>query len=128
MLVGYARVSTPDFDSARLESRYRFGEEGDLPVDMALSGEVNTERTEKGSREYGLEPRLILPKDFDKLNVTLNLPTEITLQQRTVEFLPSLGVRYDLSQLLRVGSEVKGTPARPEATLIPQVWRRFRMR
>src|SRR5262249_6903638 len=51
------------FDSARLETRYRFGEEGEFPLDIALSGEVNTERTEKGRRDYGLEPRLIVSKD-----------------------------------------------------------------
>jgi len=110
------------FDSARLETRYRFGEEGELPVDIALSGEVNTERTEEGARDYGLEPRLILSKDVGALNGTLNLPTEISLRQGAVEFLPALGLRYDLSPLIRVGSECQGNPVRQEAVLNPQLW------
>ena len=87
-----------------------------------LSGEVKTERTEAGARDYELELRLILSKDAGALNVTLNLPTEISLRQRAVEFLPALGIRYDLSALLRVGSEFKGNPVRPDALLIPQLW------
>ena len=37
-----------DFDSARLETRYRFFEEGTLPIDVALSGEINAGRDEAG--------------------------------------------------------------------------------
>src|SRR5262245_34900304 len=52
------------FDSGRLEGRYRFGEEDERPVDIAASGEINTERDERGKQVFGLEPRLILSKDI----------------------------------------------------------------
>ena len=55
-----------NFDSGRFEVRDRFGEEGDRPVDVALSGEMNMRRLEDGHYQYGIEPRLILSKDFSK--------------------------------------------------------------
>ena len=65
-----------DFDSARLESRYRFLDEGVLPVDVAASFEVNSERKSDGSTTVGVEPRLILSKDFgekvDRKSTRLN--------------------------------------------------------
>src|SRR6266550_3760485 len=77
-----------NFDSGRLETRYRFGEEGTWPVDVALSGEVNTARLENGRRQYGVEPRLIFSKDFAKVNATLNLAEEIPINRGS----PSLGL------------------------------------
>ena len=64
-------------DSSRLETRYRFFDEGTLPLDIALSGEINTHRDEQGHQIFGIEPRLILSKDFGKLNLTVNLAEEI---------------------------------------------------
>ena len=49
-----------NFDSGRFEARYRFGEEGDWPIDVALSGETNMRRLETDHYQYGIEPRLIL--------------------------------------------------------------------
>ncbi len=84
MVDGRATVDDPDkgkanFDSARLETRFRFTEEGDWPVDVAFSAEVNTRRLENGHYQYGLEPRVVLSKDFAKLNFTLNVALEYSV-------------------------------------------------
>jgi hypothetical protein len=46
-------------DSSRLETRYRFFDEGTLPIDIAVSGEVNTHRDEHGHQIQVLLPRQI---------------------------------------------------------------------
>lgn len=110
------------FDSARFETRYRFSEEGTHPVDIAISGEFNAERDEAGVDRLGIEPRLILSRDFDKLNLTLNLSEEIPFDSRQPEFLIAAGFRYDATQLFRFGSELKYSPQEHEAAIIPQIW------
>ncbi len=112
----------PDFKSGRFETRYRFGEEGENPIDVAISGEVNTERDEEGSQQPGIEPRLILSKDFDQLNLTLNLPLEILLDSGSTEFIPSFGARYNATKLLRLGSELKYNADAHEGSIVPQIW------
>jgi hypothetical protein len=64
-------------DSSRLETRYRFFDEGTLPIDIAASGEVNTNRDAQGHQIVGIEPRLILSKDFGNLNLTTNLAEDV---------------------------------------------------
>lgn len=86
MVDGRATVDNPDngkanFDSARLEMRFRFTEEGDWPVDVAFSAEANTRRLANGHYQYGLEPRLVLSKDFAKLNFTLNVAEELPVNR-----------------------------------------------
>ena len=111
------------FDSARLETRYRFREEGKLPVDIAVSGELNTSRDELGARRYAFEPRLILSKDFrEKWNLTLNLAEEIALTGGEHSFNPAFGVRYNARRKLRLGSELKYDSEAQNGAVIPQVW------
>lgn len=114
------------FDSARLETRYRFHDEGELPVDIAISGEVNTENHEGHGQELGLEPRLILSRDLGELNLTLNLADEIVPRAREASFNTSFGVRYNLGDWFRVGSECKYDFRSREGSVIPQVWFVFR--
>lgn len=113
------------FDSGRLETRYRFYEEGTLPVDIALSVEVNTERDEANVLRFGIEPRLILSKDFGKLNLTLNLAEEIPVDSRREAFNISSGFRYDATELFRFGSELKYNVDERQASVIPQIWFAF---
>jgi len=86
MVDGRATVDNPDngeasFDSARFEMRQRFAEEGDWPIDIALSAEANTRRLENGHYQYGLEPRLVLSKDFANLNFTLNVAEQLPVNR-----------------------------------------------
>ncbi len=110
------------FDSGRFETRYRFFEEGEKPVDTAVSLEINTERDEKGHLKTGIEPRLILSKDFGQLNFTLNLPVEVKFDSGNTAFIPSFGVRDNVNGLLRLGSELRYNTDNHEGSIIPQIW------
>ncbi len=113
------------FQSARFETRYRFFEENEKPVDVAVSAEVNTERDEEGRQQPTIEPRLILSKDFNLLNLTLNLPEEVSLRSGKPSFTPSLGLRYNATELLRFGAEVRYNTRSDEGSVIPQIWFAF---
>jgi hypothetical protein len=108
--------------SSRLETRYRFFDEGTLPIDIAVSGEVNTHRDAQGHQVFGIEPRLILSKDFGKLNLTVNLAEEIPFTRGH----PSLEIRggwqYDATELFRFGSELRYDTEEHSVALIPQIW------
>jgi len=111
------------FDSSRLESRYRFFDEGTLPVDIAVSFEVHSERESDGSTTVGIEPRLILSRDFgEQWNLTTNFSEEIPLDSESPAFLAALGARFTWSQLLRVGSEIQYDFGDRAGAVIPQLW------
>lgn len=114
-----------NFDSGRLESRYRFGEEGTWPIDVAISGEVNVQRLEGGGYQYGLEPRLILSRDFSKLNLTLNLAEELPVNRGAPSVQLASGVRYDATQFFHFGSEFKYDVHEHSGSIIPQIWFAF---
>jgi hypothetical protein len=126
MIDGRATVDNPDngdanFDSARLETRFRFTEEGEWPIDLALSAEVNTRRLENGHYQYGLEPRLVLSKDLGRLNFTLNVAEELPVNRGAPSVELASGVRYNATNLLRFGSELKYDVHERGGAIIPQV-------
>ena len=130
MLDARATVDHPEnrntnFDSGRFEARHRFGEEGVWPVDVALSGETNMRRLEDGHYQYGVEPRLILSKDFSKLNFTFNLADELPVNRGAPSVELAFGARYDMTQLFRFGSEIKYDVHERSGSIIPQVWFAF---
>ncbi len=131
MIDGRVTYNSPDvsginFQSGRFETRYRFYDEGSLPVDIALSAEVNSEKVITGESETGVEGRLILSHDFgEKLNLTLNLSEELKLDSRQGEFFPSFGFRYDANNLFRFGSELKYNTYESSGSVIPQIWLTF---
>jgi hypothetical protein len=108
-------------DSSRLETRYRFFDEGTLPVDIAVSLEVNSQRNEQGHQSFGIEPRLILSKDFGKLNLTANLAEEIPVSPKHSSFEIRGGWRYDASHLFRLGAELRYDTAERAVSVIPQI-------
>ena len=110
------------FDSGRFETRYRFFEEGAKPIDVAISAEANTERDEHGKMQPAIEPRFIFSKDYKDLNFTANLPEKIFLRSGELAFVPSLGVRYNMPKLLRLGAEIRFDTRGHEDSVIPQVW------
>ena len=111
------------FSGGRIESRFRFGEENDLPIDFAASLEVAGEREIMDEWNYALEPRLILSKDFsEKTNMTLNITEAISLNNQPSAFNASLGFREYLSQKVRVGSEFKYDFEKKMGSCVPQVW------
>lgn len=115
-----------NFESGRLETRYRFANEGTHPVDIATSFEINAERNSDGSHTVGLEPRLIISKDFvEKLNLTLNLSAEIPVKNQSAEFLSAFGFRYNWTHLIRLGSEFQYNFKENTGIVIPQLWFTF---
>ncbi len=113
------------FQSGRFETRYRFFEENEKPIDVAVSAEANTERDEEGRQQPAVEPRLILSKDFKLLNLTLNLPEEVFLKSGNTAFVPSFGLRYNATELLRWGAEARYNTRSHEGSAIPQIWFAF---
>ncbi len=110
------------FESGRFETRYRFFDEGTKPMDVAISLEANTERDEHGRQQPVIEPRLILSKDFKKLNFTLNLPEEIFTRSGELAFVPSFGARFNATRILRLGAEMKYNTHSHEDSVVPQIW------
>ena len=131
MVDARATLRTPDdastrFDSARLESRFRFGDEGVWPIDLAVSGEINLEREQDGSTTVGLEPRLVFSKDVgEKLNVTLNLSEEIPLESKAPDFLVAFGTRFNWTHFIRIGSELEYDVDDDLGSVVPQLWFAF---
>ena len=116
---------SPEFESARFETRFRFYEEGERPIDMALSAEVNTERNEDDDLVFGIEPRLIFSRDFNRLNLTLNLPLEIKVDSNDPAFIPSFGLRYHTPHIIRMGIESRYNLDNHESSIFPQIWFAF---
>jgi len=114
-----------NFNFGRFETRYRFAEEGAWPIDVALSGEANVGRLEHGRYQYGAEPRLILSKDFSKLNLTLNVAEELPVNRGAPSVQLASGVRYDVTPLFRFGSELKYDVHERSGSVIPQIWLAF---
>lgn len=113
------------FDSSRIETRYRFFNEGTLPIDIAVSGEINSRRDEEGHQNVGIEPRLILSKNLGKLNLTLNFATEIPFNRHSPSFEPRGGCEYQVANFLHVGTELRYDTEEHAVGVIPQIWLTF---
>ena len=114
------------FGRLRLETRARFAEEGEWPVDVAASAEYEheTQDATRVEEEDVLTPRLVLSRDVSRdLNTTLNFDFPVSLSgEREVTFAYALGVRYPAETAVRVGTELKGDPSEHTATVFPQIW------
>jgi hypothetical protein len=114
-----------EFGRLRSETRYRFANEGEWPLDVAASAEYELEtKTVTGNEtEHTLTPRLVVSKDLSpKLNTTVNLDVPISLSGGGLSFAYGVGVRFPAETTVRVGTEMKGQPSVDTATLFPQVW------
>ena len=113
------------FGRLRLETRYRFSEEGRLPVDLAASAEYERERPRPpGDYDQTLTPRIVISRDLlSRFNTTLNLAFPITLSGgNNVSFAWALAARYPDEGLVRYGIELKQRAAEHLAVATPQVW------
>ena len=114
------------FHRSRVETRYRFGEEGEHPIDVAMSLEYEFENG--GEKEHFLNPRIVLSKDLlPQLNTTLNLFSELRVAD---SFHARVGyafaLRYPAESFLRYGIEIQGLhPGPNELAIIPQIWFAF---
>src|SRR5439155_439198 len=92
----------------RLEARYRFGEEKPHGISPAVSLEYEDDRVENSRN---LTPRLVLNRDFEQFNVTLNLFRSFELSGAEGSgFGYQIGLRYgEEESRFRFGVEVKQT-------------------
>lgn len=93
-------------DSWRLETRYRFAEKGEWPVDLMLY--LEGERPAALGEPFELEEKVILERDFGQFGVVANLVAAQKILRgdlgRTWE--GDLGARYQIVPALRVAAEV----------------------
>jgi hypothetical protein len=101
-----ATADTPAlrFDGMKQRLRYRFAEEGDLPVDMGVYFEVA-----ELYNEVELEEKLLLSRRFGYLTTVCNLWVEQEYYFQTQEwkfiYNPTLGATYELSPNFMLGLE-----------------------
>src|SRR6478735_5920804 len=101
-----ASAGTPAmrFDGLKQRLRYRFAEEGDLPVDMGVYFEVA-----EFYNEVELEQKLLLSKRFGYFTVVSNLWVEQEYYFQVPEwkfiYNPTLGATYELSPSFTLGLE-----------------------
>jgi hypothetical protein len=104
---GYSETATlSEGTGAKERLRYRFAEEGELPIDLALYGEV----VEFGN-ELEFEGKILLQKRFGDLILAANLWGEVEKEYATpgneVDWVanPTLGATYQLTPVVHLGVE-----------------------
>jgi len=104
----------------KIESKYRFLQSGELPVDVALYGEYKNPNGRQDSASDELEAKLILSKDLGPWNLVGNLITERKINEHEdLQWEYTAGVSYAVKPSLRVGLEIKDSPH--ELQLMPVV-------
>jgi hypothetical protein len=104
----------------KLESRYRFADRAELPVDMLVAGEV---AKAFGESVYKAEVKGIFARDFDKVTVALNVVAAIGFGkdagETESEFGWAAGATYEMHPKLNVGVETFGKIEHDGASLGP---------
>jgi len=95
------------YEGFKLRSRYKIGKKGKYLLDPLIYLEY---KGQPDFSEHGIEFKLILAKDSGRFNVSLNPIFEFERKAKW-EFEPeyAMGISYDVSELLRVGFEAKGS-------------------
>ncbi|MCF7823017.1 MAG: hypothetical protein K9N35_02500 [Candidatus Marinimicrobia bacterium] len=99
--------SAISYEGFKLRLRYRFGEKGQWLLDPLLYLEYKG----RGSFEKNtLEAKLILARDFNRFNLSLNpvVEYEFSDDHPELEFEYAAGISYRLHSLLSLGIEAKG--------------------
>jgi len=93
----------------RLETRYRFADRGEWPVDTLVYLELSKDF---GHSLYEIEGKVVGARDFDRVTVAANLIGEIQLGRNAAESEPELawaaGATYELDPKVRLGAETWG--------------------
>lgn len=90
-------------DGVKQRLRLRLAEQGELPVDIALYGEVV-----ENDRELELEAKLILARRLDRLRLMVNLTAEreyYFVNRRDWVLNPSAGLTYQVTPTFNPGLE-----------------------
>jgi hypothetical protein len=107
---GMGGVATPfGLHKLKLESRYRFAERGELPVDVLVYGEL---AKDFGASVYEVEAKAILARDFGRVTVAANLIGEVEVgndvPEAEVELGFAAGLTYEVSPRWKIGAETWG--------------------
>jgi hypothetical protein len=86
----------------------------------------NTNRDTQGHQSFGIEPRLILSRNFSKLNLTVNLAEEIPVTRGHPSLELRGGWQYDATKFFRFGAELRYDTEERSVAVIPQIWFVFR--
>ena len=94
----------------KFETKYRIGEKGKYWVDPLLYFEYEYEPQErKEGAPHVLEGKIVISKDFGKLNATYNQIMESQLGHKgRTEHEYTVGLNYELLEGFRAGVEIKG--------------------
>lgn len=106
----------------KLESRYRFADRGELPVDIEAYGEV---AKEFGESVWEVEAKGIFARDFDRLTAALNVIGEVKfgadVPETELELGWAAGMSYELHPKLNVGVETFGEIELEESEVLASV-------
>ncbi|MBA3458573.1 MAG: hypothetical protein H0T46_01320 [Deltaproteobacteria bacterium] len=96
-------------DAVRLESRYRFADRGEWPVDTQLQLAV---AKQFGASIYAIEGRVVVARDFDKLTAAANASIAVAFGNDQDDTLVTTGwaggVTYTAHPKVRIGAETWG--------------------
>ncbi len=90
-----------EYRGIKLRSRYRFGEEGDHPVDIGVYGEIFY-----FGDAYGFEERLIVSKAVRRIQIDFNLKLEQEWELEVAEDRAPAGCDLDVPPCAITGGEV----------------------
>lgn len=97
-------------EEMKLESRYRFAERGEWPVNVVAYGEVVRSFADA---VWEAEAKAIIARDFDKLTVAVNLIGEVAfgpgVEEPEVEAGWAGGLSYELAPEIKLGAESWGS-------------------
>ena len=103
-------IATPlTLDAVHVESRYKFAQRGELPVDIEAYLELSKDF---GASVYEIESKLILARDFDRATAAVNVIDEATIGHDVPggrnEIGYAFGLTYEVTPKVRLGAESWG--------------------
>ncbi len=102
------RTNDWERDAFKIETKYRFLESGQLPVDVALYAEYKNPNGSRDARSDEIEGKLILSRDFGPWNIVGNLITERKINEHEdLQWEYTAGISRLMNPKLRLGLEVK---------------------
>jgi hypothetical protein len=110
----YQQGDTTRYQALKIESRYRLSQPGEWAVDPILYLEVRKEFV--GDEPWALEQKLIVARDFRRLNLSANLVAEQELIPgggTEIEWGYAAGSSWEVDPRIRLGVETWGGWRRP---------------
>lgn len=115
---GSAVTGTPlSLHAMKLETRYRFADRGEWPVDVLAYGELSKQF---GESVYEIEGKAIVARDFDALLVAANVIGAVEVghdvPETELEIGWAVGASYEVHPKLNVGVETFGSHEEEKGT------------